>query len=293
MVKVQSWSWSWSWEVVDLWLDASPARVSRLRDKARHGSLQLGGLLVPQRGGRCGDHHRARAWAGHEAGDLAVARFGSGAGVDHARPASRAKPPVGGGGDETHAAVALALVVLWAKAPPISERLVALPGGGSEVAVDPLATTEKSHRSRTGVGLQGCPSRRIGEHRAASYPSDVPTGQRRCWPQPVEWAGRGAAARSCAAREGHEQHRSYGNRSQAHGHSRPAHRSDVPVAVTRPAVVIRVAVTTVVLRNATAGRRSRLCRGRRRLCNGRRRRLRCGLRSRLGRGGGCGPTRRR
>jgi hypothetical protein len=41
-------------------------------------------------------------------------------------------------------AVALALVVLWAKAAPIGERLVPLPRGRVEVAVDPLAAAEKA-----------------------------------------------------------------------------------------------------------------------------------------------------
>src|SRR5437899_904364 len=88
--------------------------VSRLSDKARHGSLQRRGLLDPQGPGRCRDHHCARPWARHEAGNLAVASCGGRVGVDHARPASRAKPPVGGGGEEAHVAFTLTLVVLWA-----------------------------------------------------------------------------------------------------------------------------------------------------------------------------------
>ncbi len=64
---------------------------------------------------------------------------------------------------------------------------------------------------------------------------------------------------------------------QAHGYARPAHRSEVSIAVTRPTVVIRVTVTTIVLGDAVAGCRSRLRGGRR---------SRLGLRS--GRGGGCG-----
>ena len=130
--------------------------------------------------------------------------------ITHA-PRPERKRAGGGGSEEPHAAVALVLVVLGAKAAPVSERLGPLPGGRVEEAVDSPPRPRRATEAVPGSVFIGCPSRRVGEHRAAAGASDVPTARRRCRPQPGEWAGRAAAARSSTARESHDQqHRPHG-----------------------------------------------------------------------------------
>src|SRR4051812_1958459 len=55
-----------------------------LGQEARNGSLQRGGLVVPEFSRGCGDDHRACSRARHEAGDLAIDGFRGGVVVDHA-----------------------------------------------------------------------------------------------------------------------------------------------------------------------------------------------------------------
>ena len=101
------------------------------------------------------------------------------------------------------------------------------------------------------------------------YPSDVP---HRSAAMPASarrmgrTRGRGPIPRSL--REPRSSAAATATSHEARGHARPSHRSDVPVAVTRPAVVIRVIVTTVVLGDPVVGWRRRLRDGRRRLSAG-------------------------
>src|SRR5436190_8002491 len=190
--------YSATWAIVDRWRAGSTPAVAERAvggprligcssgsgDECRNGSLQRGGLLVPERSRGRGDHHRARACAGRQACDLAIAGLRGRVGVDDARPAPGAKVRVARGGDEALAARALALVVPGPEAAPVGERLRALLRRRVQEAVNLAARAPKRHRGGTGVGLDRSPSGRVGEAGSACRASDLPTRWRRGRVQP-------------------------------------------------------------------------------------------------------------
>src|SRR3954454_11327507 len=171
------------------------------------------------------------------------------------------KAAIRGGREDALVAGSLAAVVLRPEATPIGERLGTLPGGRVEKAVDPAATAEQRHRRGTGIGLDRPPPGWICERCPARRTCDLPARRRRGRVQPGERRRCAAAALAAAAHRGRYRDREQreGKHCRRDAYASLGHRliSDPAVAVVRAAVVVGVAVTTVVLRDAVVGRRGR------------------------------------